>query len=107
HISLGVVFLQAGQLSQAIDILNKAKELNPRHPIAYYNLTEAYIRNNEYKRALEALTTYISLENSPFIMDDDKKTWTEALDLAPRNSDVKKIKALIEAKLTLRYRNCL
>lgn len=40
-------------------------------------------------------------------MDDDKKTWTEALDLAPRNSDVKKIKALIEAKLTLRYRNCL
>ena len=107
HISLGVVFLQAGQLSQAIDILNKAKELNPRHPIAYYNLTEAYIRNNEYKRALEALTTYISLENSPFIMDDDKKTWTEALDLAPRNSDVKKIKAIIEAKLTLRYRNCL
>lgn len=103
-INLGVAYLQAGQISQAISILTRASELNPHHPITYYNLAEAYLRNTDYTSSLDALRTYISLEREPFILKDDKKIWEDALNLAPNDPDVKAIKELIRTKLVIKAR---
>lgn len=104
YVSLGTIYLQAGQISPAIMTLDKAIELNPEHPITYYNIAEAYIRNHDYKLALNALKKYIDLSPSPFILDDDKIVWEEALDLAPNNSDAKTIKEIINHHLELKSR---
>jgi tetratricopeptide (TPR) repeat protein len=55
QISLGILYLTAGRLEDAIAHLEKANQLEPGDPSVYANLAKAYQRHGDIQRAQDAL----------------------------------------------------
>jgi predicted Zn-dependent protease len=55
QIALGSVFLLSGRLEDAIEHLEKARQLDPGKPSVYANLAKAYQRHGDSERAHDAL----------------------------------------------------
>ena len=55
QIALGSVFLLSGRLEDAIEHLEKARQLDPGKPSVYANLAKAYQRHGDSERANDAL----------------------------------------------------
>jgi tetratricopeptide (TPR) repeat protein len=63
-IDLGATLLRAGQLDEAMDILEQAAELGPRDPRAPYTLALAATQRQDYRTARAAFSRFLSLAPS-------------------------------------------
>lgn len=77
HIDLGIGYARAGELDKAEASLNKALQLNPRHPIAYNELGMVYRRKGmfrearaSYEKALELFPTFHFAQRNLAILCD-------------------------------------
>ena len=58
---LGNISLNKGEINEAIKYLNKSLSLDKTDPQVYYNLTGAYIQNEEYEKAQASIDACIKL----------------------------------------------
>lgn len=62
HLQLGALQLKQNQVSTALRHLERAVELNPLAPEAYYLLSRAYRRSGAFRKSSEALHRYRELQ---------------------------------------------
>ncbi len=60
--NLGFSFIEAGRLSEAVDVLSRSIELAPRHPHAYHNMGRALILSGQSQSSIPYLKKAISLK---------------------------------------------
>jgi len=61
---LSSALIEIGRDGEAIDFLNRAKEISPDHPTTYINLGKTYLKLKDFKRAKEAFQE--SVQINPF-----------------------------------------
>ncbi|MBI5513631.1 MAG: tetratricopeptide repeat protein [Deltaproteobacteria bacterium] len=58
--NLGLAYLRKGDLTQAVEALSRAVQIQPQFCVGRYRLGEAYYRQEDYAHALEALNAALS-----------------------------------------------
>lgn len=74
----GTCFIEKNNITEAIKDFNKALSLvqdKEDHAVLLYNITECYLRNKDFIKALNYLLKFKDLAEKPFIYDDDKPKW--------------------------------
>lgn len=64
YLQLSEIYLRQNESAEAIQILNKAVELNPNNPIPYENLATAYAKTGEIEKAIFFMEKALELEPS-------------------------------------------
>jgi tetratricopeptide (TPR) repeat protein len=62
--NLGYVYLQVGDITQAVANLEKALELRPNYGEAYYNLGCAFLNNKQPNEAIDCLQRALAIDSS-------------------------------------------
>lgn len=62
--NLGYVYLQAGDISNAVANIEKALELRPNYGEAYYNLGCAFLNNKQPAEAIDCLQRALAIDSS-------------------------------------------
>lgn len=73
-------------------------------PGILYNLTEAYMYDNNMEKTLKYLKAFIEATEKPYIYDDDKDKWLSCVNKNLDNPNAVEIKKLIDEKLTIKKR---
>lgn len=59
--NLGVALLNKGQVDEALTAFRTAASLQPNDPVAYFNLGEAFVAQNQRVDAVESYRSYVKL----------------------------------------------
>lgn len=59
---LGALYNKIGKYDEAIEILNKAKEISPKKQQLYFELSSSYLNKKEYDKGLEILRKVFELD---------------------------------------------
>jgi tetratricopeptide (TPR) repeat protein len=65
---LGFAYLHEGQISNAVANLEKALNLQPSYPQAYYNLGRAFLTNRQPEVAVDCFQRALALDQNPIVM---------------------------------------
>jgi len=67
--NLGMVYSDEGNLSNAIELLSKATQVNPKYTYAWVALAVAYARNKNHELAVKSATTALALApEDPYVL---------------------------------------
>lgn len=95
----GLASFNIDDIEKSIEFYNKSLSIKPT-ATAYYNITEAYIFNNQLKNALDNLKKYISIAKPNKTMYgiyiDDYEKWTKKINTLEQNPLTKELLELIE-----------
>ncbi len=100
--SCGCSYVNIKKFKQGIDLILKAKKQRIKeYPTDFYNLTEAYIFDKKYDKALETLKKYIEIQNKNIcygITINDYYKWSEELNSPEieQTKTIEELKNLIE-----------
>ena len=53
---MGVIFKRKGNHQRAIEFYEKSRNMNPKYPFNYLNLSAIYIEDKEYDKAIDILS---------------------------------------------------
>lgn len=84
HNNIGVVRLARGDKSDAINSFRKALEINPDSYIAASNLSNIYIREKDFIKAIPVLSTFVNKGMADF---DGRSNYAVALAATGKTSD--------------------
>ena len=87
RVDYGVTLFEAGHIQQAIDQLNEAVKMNPKHQVAYFNLGIVYLNAGDFDKANTAFEKCVKIDPTSDIGKKAKQTLEQHVNI--KNQEVK------------------